>query len=83
MNTFFEQIARHYETLSSNEQLVIDFVMRDHNIDRLKIKTIYGCTFCLKCNRDACRTKVRIQQLFSTEILGRDDARRTGSPTTF
>ena len=45
MNTFFEQIARHYETLSSNEQLVIDFVMRDHNIDRLKIKTITDALF--------------------------------------
>ena len=41
----FEQIARHYETLSSNEQLVIDFVMRDHNIDRLKIKTITDALF--------------------------------------
>ncbi|WP_125708833.1 MurR/RpiR family transcriptional regulator [Lacticaseibacillus porcinae] len=40
MSTFFERIAERYEELSSNEQLVIDMVMRARDVDHLKIKTI-------------------------------------------
>lgn len=45
MSTFFEQIANHYEDLSSNEQLVIDFVIRNHSIDQIKIKDITDALF--------------------------------------
>lgn len=45
MNTFFERIADCYENLSSNEQLVVDFVMRSEEIEDLKIKTITDALF--------------------------------------
>lgn len=40
MESFYQRIANSYEKLSSNEQMVIDLIIRSENIKEMKIKNI-------------------------------------------